>query len=47
MKMCGIMAKQEKAAGRDNGAVETAEESGQADISDPRMEQSSRGGIHL
>jgi hypothetical protein len=47
MKMCEIMARQEKATGHHNGAVETDEKSGQADIWDPRMEQSSRGRISL
>jgi hypothetical protein len=32
MKICEIMAKQEKAAGQHNGAVETGKETGQADI---------------
>ena len=43
MKMWEIGGEQEKAAGLNNGAVQTEHETGQADMLDSRMEQLSRG----
>jgi len=43
MKICEIEGKQEKAAAMGNGAVPAENETGQADMLHPRMEQLSRG----